>query len=122
MAALFPTDPLSLGNAQRTIQARNVLQQNINLLNQWIAWIYNNPCPSPSAPPPPVTIPPTPVTTATPQEVVDNLGASAGGLFTCAGALAAVIGATTGVTPQVPPAGWTATVNGDGTVTLTQST
>jgi hypothetical protein len=111
MAALFPTDPLSLGNAQRVIQARNVLTQCVNLLNNWMAWIYANPNPSPS----------NPSVTATPQDVVANLGTAAAGLFESASALAAVIGAATGTTPQVPPTGWTATPNSDGTVTLTQS-
>lgn len=110
MAALFPTDPLSLGNAQRLLQARNVLQQTINLLNQWLTWIYSNPSTNSDGSP------------ITPQQVCDNLGTSAGALFTCAGALAQVIGAATGVVPTVPPAGWMVTVNLDGTVTLTQST
>lgn len=102
--ALFPTDPLSLGNAQRLIQARGVLTQCINLLNQWMMWIYANP------------------TKATPQQVCDNLGTSAGSLFAAAQALATTIGTATGTTPAVPPAGWTAVINQDGTVTLTKST
>ena len=102
MPSLFPTDPLSLGNAQRLIQARNALMQLQNLLNNWLQWIYKNP------------------TGATPQEVVANLGASAGGLFESAGAIANAIGTATGVTPAVPPAGWTVTVNADGTVTLAE--
>lgn len=94
--ALFPTDPLSLGNAQRLIQARSVLTQTVNLLNQWLKWINQNP------------------TGATPQQVLDNLGTSAGGLYSTAQAAAALIGAATGTTPTIPAA----TVNPDGTVTL----
>ena len=107
---LFPTDPLSLGNAQRLIQARTVLTQNVSLLNQWLSWIYNNPNKNSDG------------TAVTPQQVCDNLGASAGALFASAQALASVIGAATGITPAVPPTGWSATVNADGTITLTQVT
>lgn len=101
--ALFPTDPLSLNIAQFLMQSRNTLNQVIRMLQGGQIVVWSNP------------------TGATPQQVCDALGTSAGGVFAAATAMCALIGSATGVTPNPTPAGWTVTSNADGTITLTKA-
>ena len=103
MAALFATDPLSLSVASFLIQARNCLTQLTTLVNAGTRLVWNNP------------------TGATPQQVCDALGTQAGAVFAAAQGLALLLEQVTGVLPATTPANWSAVVNADGTVTVTQN-
>jgi hypothetical protein len=56
----------------------------------------------------------------TPQQVVANMSTNAAAVFEMSALLCPVLGAIIGTTPNPVPAGWSVTINGDGTVTLAQ--
>ncbi len=56
----------------------------------------------------------------TPQQVFDLFGTNAGDLLKVANAFAAMVQTYTGTAPTLIPIGWTVTVNGNGSVTVTQ--
>jgi hypothetical protein len=96
-------DPVTQGCNQLYAQIANQYRQLQQLLNNGVALVWNNP-------------------NGTPQQVVSTLGTQAAKVFQLSSILCSTLGAITGNIPSPMPPGWGATLNADGTVTLTAPT
>ena len=94
------TEPVTQGCNQLYTQINMEFRRLQGLLSQGATLVWSNP------------------SGATPQQVVSTMGTQAATIFELSSILCSTLGAFTGSTIGVMPAGWSYTANADGTVTL----